>query len=492
MGGGAGERFCDYRGVSVAWLADFAKRVRSGEEAPGVELVLFKEAHGKGWAGSTARVVGRRDGDQLLVEIPYVGQQTVPADNVASKPREAWETEDVCEYVVKQHTEMMRNKLFYIDVMAPANVGAEFQGAFVSQARRTRFQQLVAAVVAHYERAGADLAGAFVWLDIFGANQPLLCDPHAGKEVQAARNKVLGSGLHEALSRFDDMLAFFDSWRTPAPLTRAWCVWEFYGAARFRKDGGKVPLQVVFEPAERERFIEDGLIGDFESIQLAFANMRVKDARCYDAEDKVMIDRQIEQNVPGRHTTLDAMVTEQLHAWLAKTALEEVQERSAARQIDTNWEAFAGLLGNTGSLLLDEGALDKALETFEQALEIKKANLGPRDASVAGTLNNIAMVSEDQGKLDKALETYEQALEITKANLDPLHTTVGERLNNIALVFKAQGKLDKALETYEQALPIFEAHEHLRDYAEEVRAAMASLKRRRGGLMKIFCGVLCR
>jgi hypothetical protein len=87
------------------------------------------------------------------------------------------------------------------------------------------------------------------------------------------------------------MLAFFDSWRTPAPLSRAWCVWELYGAARFRKDGRKVPLQIVFEPAERERFFEDGLIGDFDSIGLAFTNMRVKDARCRDAGDEAMINR---------------------------------------------------------------------------------------------------------------------------------------------------------------------------------------------------------
>jgi hypothetical protein len=104
-------------------------------------------------------------------------------------------------------------------VLAPGHVGEEFRGAFVSQARRTRFQQFVAAVVAHYQRAGADLAGAFVWLDIFGASQPLLCDPHASKEVKTARYKELSSGLHEVLRRFDDMLAFLDSWRTPAPLS---------------------------------------------------------------------------------------------------------------------------------------------------------------------------------------------------------------------------------------------------------------------------------
>ncbi len=63
-------------------------------------------------------------------------------------------------------------------------------------------------------------------------------------------------------------------------------------------------------------------------------------------------------------------------------------------------------------------------------------------------------------------------------------------LNNMAGVFYTQGKLDKALETYEQALEIYDAHEHSRDKAKEVRAALASLKRRRGGLRKIFCRVL--
>ena len=107
-------------------------------------------------------------------------------------------------------------------------------------------------------------------------------------------------------------------------------------------------------------------------------------------------------------------------------------------------------------------------------------------------LNNMAGVFEAQGELDKALETYEQALEINKANLGPRHTSVANTLEGMGIVFKAQGKLDKALETYEQALTIYEAHEHTRDEVKQVRAALASLKRRRGGLRKIFCRVLRR
>jgi tetratricopeptide (TPR) repeat protein len=109
---------------------------------------------------------------------------------------------------------------------------------------------------------------------------------------------------------------------------------------------------------------------------------------------------------------------------------------------------------------------------------------------VADTLNNLADVFTAQGKLDKALETYEQALEIKKANLGPRHTSVADTLNNMAGVFTAQGKLDKAFETYEQALEIYDAHDQSREDAKKVRAALASLKRRRGGSRKIFCGVL--
>jgi tetratricopeptide (TPR) repeat protein len=89
----------------------------------------------------------------------------------------------------------------------------------------------------------------------------------------------------------------------------------------------------------------------------------------------------------------------------------------------------------------------------------------------------MAIVFEKEGKLDKALETYEQALDITKANLGPRHTSVADThtLDGMAGVFKAQGKLDKALETYEQALEIYDAHEQSRENAKEVRAALASL-----------------
>jgi tetratricopeptide (TPR) repeat protein len=111
---------------------------------------------------------------------------------------------------------------------------------------------------------------------------------------------------------------------------------------------------------------------------------------------------------------------------------------------------------------------------------IYEANLGPRHTSVDETLNNMTGVFKAHGKLDKAIETCEQALEITKANLGPRHTSVADMLNNMACVFKAQGELDKALETYEQALEIYDAHEQSREDAKEVRAALASLKRRRG------------
>jgi tetratricopeptide (TPR) repeat protein len=95
----------------------------------------------------------------------------------------------------------------------------------------------------------------------------------------------------------------------------------------------------------------------------------------------------------------------------------------------------AETLSNMANVFQEQGALDKALETCEQALEIKKANLGPRHTSVAETLNNMAVIFEAQGKLDKALETYEQALEIKKANLGPRHTSVAETLSNMADVF---------------------------------------------------------
>lgn len=226
---------CNFKGVSVAWLDAFANDIRTGALASGVELVVLQ-------GGATGRVIERSD-SRVLVDMPYVGKQEVPLDQVRVKGREAWDTEDVCEYVVKDHAVMMRRKQVYTEVINRKHVGQPFKGAFVSQARRTSFMGLVAALKAHF--AKADHTHSYVWLDIFCANQALLCDTRADKEVQSARNALLGSGLHEAIAKFDDLLVYFDHWNAPTPLSRAWCVWELYGAARYRTGTKRAPLRIV-------------------------------------------------------------------------------------------------------------------------------------------------------------------------------------------------------------------------------------------------------
>ena len=205
---------------------------------------------------------------------------------------------------------------------------------------------------------------------------------------------------------------FFEAWDRPAPLLRAWCVWELYGAARFRKTAGQVTLQVILTPIEATRFVDEGLIGDFDSIAASVATMQVRSAECFDKADKAMIDKAIAEEVPGGHTTLDEMVADQLQAWFTRAALEAV----SARRGNEAFEPFTDLLSRTGSLSKDQGLLDKALATYEEALDIRRSNLGARHISVANTLDGMAIVYDRQGLLDKASATRAEAQDITRSN----------------------------------------------------------------------------
>ncbi|WXT99576.1 MAG: hypothetical protein Ctma_0276 [Catillopecten margaritatus gill symbiont] len=54
------------------------------------------------------------------------------------------------------------------------------------------------------------------------------------------------------------------------------------------------------------------------------------------------------------------------------------------------------------------------------------------------------------GKVDKAIEYYQQALEISREIKD--RQGEGNRLGNLGLAYARLGKVDKAIEYYQQAL----------------------------------------
>jgi CHAT domain-containing protein len=114
---------------------------------------------------------------------------------------------------------------------------------------------------------------------------------------------------------------------------------------------------------------------------------------------------------------------------------------------------LANEANNIGGVYLTWGDYRKALEYFDQALEMRRALGHRRQEAIA--LNNIGRVYDLLGEAQKALDYHRQALELRRT----LGDRVGEgaSLNNIGLVYGWLGEKDKELDYYQQALSIFRA-----------------------------------
>ncbi|MBF2065164.1 MAG: tetratricopeptide repeat protein [Calothrix sp. C42_A2020_038] len=95
-------------------------------------------------------------------------------------------------------------------------------------------------------------------------------------------------------------------------------------------------------------------------------------------------------------------------------------------------------ISNLGNIFEQQGKLDAACESYQQALSFKP--------DYAEAYYNLGNVFQKQGKLDQAVESYQQALTI--------RPEIAEAYNNLGGVFHKQGKLEGAVESYQKAISL--------------------------------------
>jgi len=106
--------------------------------------------------------------------------------------------------------------------------------------------------------------------------------------------------------------------------------------------------------------------------------------------------------------------------------------------------------------LSEQGKYQEARPLVEEALEIRREELGPEHADTAEALNDLAALHYHQADYQKAKELYERALKTQKAALGPEHHLVAQTQNNLAALLMDLGRLDQAQELFFQALMIRE------------------------------------
>jgi tetratricopeptide (TPR) repeat protein len=100
---------------------------------------------------------------------------------------------------------------------------------------------------------------------------------------------------------------------------------------------------------------------------------------------------------------------------------------------DTEALAEAERLNDQAVELYQQGKYNEAIPLAEQALAIRKKQLGDNHPDTATSLNNLAGLYRSQGRYAEAEPLYQEALAIIKQQLGDNHPATASSLNNLAL-----------------------------------------------------------
>ncbi|GBG34802.1 ABC transporter G family member 22 [Hondaea fermentalgiana] len=447
-------RILSHQSVSLRFLKELVDDIASKRVASDVELfVALRDLGADIPTGTTIRRVATLQNGKVKGTVDFVPGTIdfVPGRDAREKPRAEWSTEDVAQRVVLAATQQLRGSQIYLDIIGDTtDVGDEFQGIFVSQARKCCFADLIQALDMYFAE-NEDDTEPFVWLDLFCANQPLLLctDEDLPAEVLASRERILTEGLHEAIARFNHTVVFFDRWDRPAPLQRAWCVWEILGSV----NNGQ-PARVIYADGQESDYITQLLEDPAQIARVMADNMDMRKARCWKPEDERRISNAIKRTLENGFVTLNSVINEQVRTWLLGMARQAIA--TARTQSDELY--LASLLAQTGFLADSQGYYQDALsEFYMEALEIRRRVLGPSDHETANTLVGIGNVYTKQGYFAEALQIFNDALVILQEGRGSRTPAVANVLNSIARVHFRQKKYEDALTFYKDALAIYRA-----------------------------------
>jgi CHAT domain-containing protein len=149
--------------------------------------------------------------------------------------------------------------------------------------------------------------------------------------------------------------------------------------------------------------------------------------------------------------------------WQSNTAIPE-QSDALQRARDLNQQATA---------LYEAGRYQDAEPLYQQALAIRRQQLGEDHPDVAASLNNLALLYTDQGRYREAEPLYQQALAILREQFGQNHPDVATSLNNLAGLYIDQGRYREAEPLYQESLAI--RREQLGQSHPDVAASLNNL-----------------
>jgi tetratricopeptide (TPR) repeat protein len=292
-------------------------------------------------------------------------------------------------------------------------------GVFISHAWKYNFLDVVSALENHFK----DTPETIIWFDLFSNNQHL---------AVSLPFEWWATTFKSAIQEMGRTVMVLAPWRDPIPFTRAWCLFEIYSTVITESH-----FEVAMSESEKDKFLDEICI-DNGAFYKMLGDVDVRKSEAWNPKDKARIFEVAEKEVG--FPKLNAMVSVKMRSWVSLTLKNSISAPGLSKEDELKRKM------GYARILFDTAHFDEALRVYQECSDGYIALHGSENhVDVATTYNNIANVYNNQGQNDKALEKYEQALEIRITKLGADHSYVADSYNNIACVYYNQGEYDKAL-----------------------------------------------
>jgi hypothetical protein len=323
--------------------------------------------------------------------------------------------EEICHHIIKPITAQYQcSYVDYLEKIDPFSVGKA--QAYISYARSCNFRDVMKAIIAHFNGDKE----AFVWIDIFSFNQ------HQNLRLSS---EFLCNTLKSGIKGMGKTVMVLTSWNEPAPLSRAWCIWELFCAI---EAGGSFEIAMT-EESKKELFdhLDQDPLGTIDKLMATFDSINTT---CYRREDEFQIQSAIVNNIG--YSELNEEIMKRLKEWILTT-----YERKFIWRKDHfgKTEEKTLLTMKNLALLYDyEDKSEKAEPLFVESYEKRKEVLGGEHIDTLKSLQHLAEFYFIQKKLEKAGSLYLECFTKAKTTLGMNHALSLLSMNQLASVNKTQ------------------------------------------------------
>jgi tetratricopeptide (TPR) repeat protein len=146
-----------------------------------------------------------------------------------------------------------------------------------------------------------------------------------------------------------------------------------------------------------------------------------------------------------------------IHEYDEAFAAYRVSIKKFSSALGTDNLRVADVMHDVGLLTLGDGAIEKAVQCFNETTRIYTLHGEQNSTKVADTLVQLGTIHTDQSENDEAMQVFEKAIKLYKEKLGGDAVEIGRALLLVGRLHDIRGEYDKSMSSFTEALRTFKS-----------------------------------